>query len=166
MASHRSKAYRAKQMYDYLNEKLSYQVQGIPWLEHEHPPPGSGPLPPQPSYQQPTPTYTQQPHYANNTRPPPPQPPRVNPPVDLNAPVPLSLPGSTLPRLVALGLIAPAGGSTPAGGNLASGFRVEGSHVCFSITLSQLSQVQMKGLAELLNSVKGAPAAGASAPGR
>jgi hypothetical protein len=156
MTSARAQTHHARAMSTYLNERLSYQVQGIPWLEHEHPPPGSdlSAPPPKSSYQPPAPTYAPQPQYAN-PRPTPAQPqsqpPRTNPPVDLNAPVPLSLPGSTLPRLVALGLISPEAG----GPNLASHFRVDGQNVCFSITLSQLNQEQMKGLAVLLNTVKG-----------
>ena len=134
MASARAQTSHAKAMYTYLNERLSYQVQGIPWLEHEHPPPASSVDPyaarPTPaSYQPPAPTYAQQTQYAS-TRPPPPPPPRANA-VDLNAPVPLSLPGSTLPRLVALGLISPGASAGGSSENLASSFRVEGQNVCF-----------------------------------
>lgn len=73
--------------------------------------------------------------------------------MDLNASIPLSLPGTVVPELVELGFVS--GGTGTA---ITTNFRSEGGNVLFEIRLGSLNPPQLQGLAKLLAAHKGAGA--------
>ncbi|CDZ96552.1 hypothetical protein [Phaffia rhodozyma] len=81
--------------------------------------------------------------------------------IDLHAPVPLSLPASTLPTLMNLGII-PRTNSAPDAPSLVWNLRVDGVNIAFNLILGTLSPAQLSGLAGILSKVQAGNGSGTS----